>query len=159
MKKILLSIFLSIGFLLAQNGQKMNVEILNPKDDAPRLRVDLSIKAETSNGLHIKFPAGLKAVLESATINGSAVWLKLAAGPVKQKNRLNWLWSGNGIDIQYFGVKVGDILSLVVRPDSRHLKRFRKLDLSAYPIGATDTEVLKNPDSVQLPLNYIKANK
>jgi len=159
MKKILLSIFLSIGFLLAQNGQKMKAEILNPTDDAPRLRVELSLKTETGNGLHIKFPAGLKAVLESATINGTPVWLKLAAGPVKHKNRLNWLWSGNGIDIQYFGVKVGDVFSLVVRPDSRHLKRFRKLNLSAYPIGATNKEVLKNRDSVQLPLNYIKANK
>lgn len=158
MKKILLSVFLSMGFLLAQNGQKMKIGILNPTDDAPRLSVKLSLKTETRDGLHIQFPAGLKAVLESATINGTPVWLKQAAGPVQHKNRLNWLWSGNGIDIQYFGARVGDVLSVVVRPDSRHLKRFRKLNLSAYPIGA-NKEMLKNRDSVQLPLNYIKANK
>ncbi len=159
MKKVILMLFIGFSTLFAQNNGAIKVRVLNRNDAAPHISVELTLGAGILNGFQLELPLGVHAVLESASLNKKALWIKRGSRSVSRQKNLEWAVVKNHLKIKFFTANPGDVIHLVLRPDGRHLKRLRNLSLNVFPLGNGPSVKNKKISTVQIPLNYIKTKK
>jgi len=161
-KKIQKAIFIflsSISFLFAQNGEILSLQLeKNESNTKPQLiKAQIQVNASSSDGIFVELPDGLTAVVRSASLNGTTLWLINSEQEIEKSNVLGWQLKDNGIVLHYSSAFTGQ-LDIEIAPDSARLNRFEQIDINIHHVTRNNQRLDVNSAVVAQSNLTIKPN-
>ena len=94
----------------------------------------------SADGIFLTLPAGLTAVVLSASLDGNVLWLINSEEKVEKDNVLGWHFRNDGIVLHYNEDFTGQ-LDIELAPDTVRLNRFEQIEINVHQVTRTNKQL------------------